>query len=203
MAGTALLKVKPNSIGVGPNSHPQAITRSVLGSDTAFIQSEMQGVGIVSGGFFFNFVTSSGVQWGTKASERNIEKGVLTHDHVHDTGGIVNLQANLYGPPGKRDNLYHALKRIQQELRKTTGSLAISEPFDVFPFVVLEKLDVSTHKNLNYRVPAWYICNMTFRPVSPQGSEDGQDDTAPIDKGTMTFKELQDDQRAKGGPIPE
>lgn len=137
-------------------------------------KSQGEGVGVIDGGFFFYFVTRTSPDHRVKGWKRTIEKGVMTHDHADDDDDYLVLDVHLFGTHSQRNHLYNALVNIQQELRKSPGSLVTSDPFAVFDSVILERYQPDTDTDIKYghTGKAWFTTKLIFRKMNVAGAAD-------------------------------
>ena len=178
----ALLKFPKASIN-NPVAKFEEVTKGLL-SDDIFMG---EGIGPLGNkGFFFSHVVQTRSDFTLRLSDRQIEKNKTIADHVSDDSSVIQFDAYLYGKRGQRDRVYLGLLETQAETRRQPAAFAISEPFQVFDFVVMENVSVRTDPQIRYgpRGKARYIASITIRPISILGAEKSENPTRPVNSGS-------------------
>jgi len=157
---------------------PSARSFAELGSSVVggLTDIELAGVGPVGGGFFFAFVTRPSGSERVQGFERTTEKGVQFHDGAEDKGATFDLEFTLFGNHVQRSFMLQSLRAVKEEIRKKPGSLVVSDPWTIFPYVIIEDLQTEAEEGTAYtfRNRAPLKCFVRFRKVNIYGADEQQ-----------------------------
>ncbi|MFB6272379.1 MAG: hypothetical protein ABEL51_05725 [Salinibacter sp.] len=178
----ALLKFPKASIN-NPVAKFEEVTKGLL-SDDIFMGEGIGPIGNKS--FFFSHVIQTRSDFSLRPKKRQFESAAKIADHIQDDSSLIQFDAYLYGKRGQRDRVYLGLLETQAETRRQPAAFAISEPFQVFDFVVMENVSVRTDPQIRYgpRGKARYIASITIRPISILGAEKSENPTRPVNSGS-------------------